>query len=159
MIIAGTGHRPNKLGGYDNNARETLTLIALEWLREHKPDKVISGMALGWDQALATAAILRDIPFIAAVPFKGQEEAWPASSRSRYHAILAYADEVVIVSEGGYSAKKMQIRNEWMVNKADRILAMWDGTPGGTGNCIRYARNIGKPIDNLYEIYKKVGTI
>ncbi len=40
----------------------------------------------------------------------------------------------------------MQVRNEYMVDRADLVLALWNGTPGGTGNCVRYARTRGVPV-------------
>lgn len=40
----------------------------------------------------------------------------------------------------------MQKRNEWMVDRIDELLAIYNGTPGGTKNCIDYAKKLGKPI-------------
>lgn len=153
MIVAGTGHRPNKLGGYGVEATGKLVALAREWLRVNRPDRVISGMALGWDQALAWAAVDEKIPFTAAVPFHGQESAWPSLSQQWYQDLLALADEVVYVTDGGYAAWKMQVRNKWMVDNCDLVLALWDGSEGGTGNCIKYANSVDKPIKNLWETY------
>jgi len=47
----------------------------------------------------------------------------------------------------------MQTRNIWMVDNCDLVLALWDGSDGGTGNCIKYANKIGKPIVNLWDKY------
>jgi uncharacterized phage-like protein YoqJ len=156
MIVAGTGHRPNKVGGYSQEASSKLYYLAKDWLAVNKPDKVISGMALGWDQALANAAYVLDIPFVAAVPFAGQQQAWPEESRQFFDFLLGAAEEIVIVSDGGYAPWKMQVRNEWMVDHCDTVLALWDGNNGGTGNCIKYANKVGKPIVNLWEIYDQV---
>lgn len=151
MIISGTGHRPTKLGGYGQAAFDRLVEIAKRALQELDVKSVISGMALGWDQALAQAAIELDIPFTAAIPFTGQENRWPYSSRITYAQILEHAAEVVIVSSGGYSAYKMQLRNQWMVNNSNLILAMWNGSSGGTNNCLNYARLRDKEVINLYK--------
>ena len=153
MIVAGTGHRPNKLGGYGVKATARVIETARRSLEHLKPERVISGMALGWDQALAHAAIDLGIPFVAAVPFTGQELAWPAASQTAYRELLAQAAEVVIVSGGGYSAAAMQTRNIWMVDHCDHILALWNGTPGGTGNCIQYARRVKRPIANAWKLF------
>jgi len=40
----------------------------------------------------------------------------------------------------------MQKRNEYMVDNADIVIAVWDGTKGGTCNCVRYAKKLGKDI-------------
>lgn len=148
MIVSFTGHRPDKLGGYKLPNPTYLHVCQQidKTLQELKPEKVISGMALGVDQWAANIAIRLGIPFIAAVPFLGQEKAWPQASQKVFNKLLGKAAEVVIVSEGGYSAYKMQIRNEWMVDRADKVIAIWDGTSGGTGNCVNYARAKGKEI-------------
>jgi Uncharacterized protein conserved in bacteria len=158
MVVSGTGHRPQKLGGFSKGAFNKLHTIATEWLLENKPEKVISGMALGWDMALAQASIDLDIPLIAAVPFKGQEGKWNLEDRLKYFELLLYAERIVYVCEPGYSPWKMQVRNEWMVKNSDIVLAMWDGTEGGTNNCIRYAEDkMKKTIINLYDKFKNYG--
>ena len=40
----------------------------------------------------------------------------------------------------------MQKRNEYMVDLTDKVIAVWDGSKGGTGNCVRYAEKCGKEI-------------
>jgi uncharacterized phage-like protein YoqJ len=148
MIVSFTGHRPDKLGGYKLPNPTYLHVCRQidKTLQEIKPEKIISGMALGVDQWAANIAIKLGIPFIAAVPFIGQEKAWPLPSQKIFNKLIERAAEVVIVSEGGYSAAKMQIRNEWMVDRADKVIAIWDGTPGGTGNCVKYAQSKSKEI-------------
>lgn len=139
-VVAGTGHRPDKLGGYGDDVLQQLYRLALRKLREIEPSKVISGMALGWDTALAMAALKLDIPLVAAVPFAGQESRWPQRSQERFRAICRAATTVHVVSPGGYSGAKMQARNEWMVDRCDVLLALWNGTAGGTANCVAYAQ-------------------
>jgi len=39
-----------------------------------------------------------------------------------------------------------QLRNEFMVDAADVLAAFFDGSPGGTANCVRYASKIGKRV-------------
>lgn len=149
--IAGTGHRPNKLGGYGQEAFDKLISIAKDYLIQRGNVKVISGMALGWDTALAIAALKLKLPLIAAIPFKGQETKWPEDSQAIYNKIIERAYRVVIVNPGTYHPHKMQLRNEWMVDHCDEVLAMFDGSKGGTYNCIKYAEKQGKPIVNLYD--------
>lgn len=156
MIICGTGHRPNKLGGYGNSAAENVYLTARKALLQLKPAKVISGMAMGWDMALAEAAVDLGIPFCAAIPFGGQESRWFPETVKRYHELVGKAETVEYVSDPGYAAWKMQVRNEWMVNHCDLVLALWDGSTGGTGNCIAYAEKVDKPIANVWDMYLEI---
>lgn len=151
MVIAATGHRPNKLGGYSDTIAEKLMRLAWSALLSERPEGVISGMALGWDTAVARAAIKLDIPLIAAVPFEGQERQWPALAQYDYRKLLTRAARVAIISPGGYSARAMQQRNEWMVNESDKLLALWDGSSGGTANCIAYAIKKSREVINLWD--------
>lgn len=153
MIVSGTGHRPDKLGGYSKEVGLKLKQLAIENLEG--VTKVVSGMALGWDTALALAALELKIPLVAAVPFLGQERMWPQASKLVYKNILEQANEIIYVCEGGYAPWKMQVRNEWMVNHCEAVLALWDGSEGGTGNCIKYAKKVDKHIINLWDQYKK----
>ena len=155
MIICGTGHRPNKLGGYGVHIQTRLVALAEAALAHYQPEHVISGMALGWDQALAQAAVNLGIPFVAAIPFVGQESRWPDESQQHYHSLLKEAHSTITLDQGPYSARLMQERNEYMVNKATHVLALWSGTHGGTGNCVAYAQSVEKPIINLWQSWIK----
>jgi uncharacterized phage-like protein YoqJ len=133
-----------------------LVNVAMKELAELKATHVISGMAQGWDQALAYAAIQMKLPWTAAIPFKGQESQWPEVSQKRFHWLCKQAERTIIVSPGGYSAAKMQTRNIWMVDNSDVILALWNGKPGGTGNCIAYTTERGKEIHNAWKAFISV---
>lgn len=107
-------------------------------------------MALGWDMAVAEASFGLGIPFTAAVPFEDQDSRWPLESRVVYKRLLSVADRVEIVSPGPYAPEKLQIRNQWMVDHATRMAALWDGSKGGTGNCVAYIQKRQVPWDNLW---------
>lgn len=152
-IIAGTGHRPDRLGGYGDAVAERLIALATASLREQKPSTVISGMALGWDMALAEAAFRLGIPFHAYLPFVGQEAKWRLASQQQFQTLLGNASVVVECCDPGYASWKMHRRNEYMVEACDVLLALWDGSNSGTGNCIAYARNAGRKVINLWSRY------
>jgi uncharacterized phage-like protein YoqJ len=148
MIIAFTGHRPDKLGGY-KLPNPTYIKVCREidsLLRELRPDNIITGMALGIDQWAASVAHKLGIPFVAAIPFEGQEKAWPLKSQRTYRLLRRLAVEEVIVCEGEYAPAKMRLRNRWMVDNCDALIAVWNGSSGGTGNCVQYANSVNKKI-------------
>lgn len=160
MILAGTGHRPDELGGYDKNSWFKVYRFAGDFLRREKESitTVISGGAQGWDMALALAARMNQIPYIMAIPFLGQEKLWPKTgyySQEVYNTLKEHAYKVVTVCPGEYAAWKMQKRNEFMVDQADVVLALWNGTAGGTANCVEYAAKKGKKIINLWDEFQK----
>jgi uncharacterized phage-like protein YoqJ len=150
MIVSITGHRPNNknMGGYNLPNPKYIYICQQidKQLRGLKPDKIISGMALGVDQWAANIAIKLGIPFIAAVPFIGQEKKWPEKSQRAYNSLLRKAADIVVISDSGYTAQKMQIRNKWMVDQCDLLLGVFDGSSGGTANCIEYAKSVNRKI-------------
>jgi uncharacterized phage-like protein YoqJ len=162
MIVAFTGHRqnklPNKETGY-NLPNPTYIHVCQQLektLLELKPDEAISGMALGVDSWAANICYKLGIPFVAAIPFVGQEKIWPEQSQKTYHKLLKLAKEVVIVCEGGYEPVKMQRRNEWMCNRCDTLIAVYNGDKtGGTANCINYAKSINKNIIYINPVLSK----
>ena len=166
MIVCTAGHRPSGLpGGYSVETAKNLARVAAMAIEATELTKVITGMALGWDQALANAAHLYGIEIVAAVPFQGFDGRWPEASRKEYRRLLGAADQIIYVDEldderykarnkflslGTYSPIKMQTRNTWMVDHSDAIYALWSGSSGGTANCLEYARKVNKPICNFW---------
>ena len=152
-----TGHRPNKLGGYNPNPIQTQIRKRLtEMIRDTYGMGIrnfITGMALGVDQWACEILIdlrkrpeYKDIKIIAAIPFKGQEGAWFKQSVEHYNELLKQVDRVEYTSPPGYAAWKMQTRNKWMVDHSKIVIAVWDGTSSGTANCVKYAQIKKKQI-------------
>lgn len=159
MIYAATGHRPDKLGGFNAATDKRLFTLAVEVLSNYglqRPTEGVSGMALGWDMAFAEACIELDIPLTIAIPFKNQELQWSDAQQGRYADIWACATTVHIVSEGDFAAWKYMARNTWMVERADLMLALWDGSEGGTHHCIKEAEKFAVPVTNLWTAYERM---
>ena len=45
-----------------------------------------------------------------------------------------------------YTPDCLRKRNRYMVDRADIVLAVWNGSPSGTGQTVWYARETGKPV-------------
>jgi len=145
-VMAATGHRPSKLnneykgtGPLSQAIKEELRKV----LREHKPSKVITGMALGVDMLWAEVALEEGIPVAAYIPCAGQDSVWPEFSRKRYKNILDQCLESKTFAIK-YSSAGMQKRNQAMVDDSAILVAVWDGTTGGTANCVNYAQKVGR---------------
>lgn len=106
-------------------------------------------MAQGVDQWAAEVCTRMGIPWCAAIPFEGQDSVWTAESQAYYRSLLKLATSTCVVSAGGYAGWKMQIRNQWMVDRCDILVAVWDGSAGGTSNCVRYAEKVGRKIHRI----------
>lgn len=159
MKIVFTGHRPNKLRNDYNLTSDFVLGIKrriieiIESIPSHVDKEIITGMALGVDQLAAMIAIELGIPFVAAIPCIGQESKWPYKSIDRYQHLISEADLVHYVTREPYNNTCMQKRNEWMIdqmtNLDDILIAVWDGTSGGTKNCIDYAIKKNKTIQYI----------
>ena len=183
QAVCFTGHRPNRLGGYDMKnptmmrLKERLLVVIEELIVEKGYVTFISGGALGLDQAAFWCVeILKKkyphIQNILASPYldQGRKKEWDASvgryvgwSEEQalwYEKMRSRADMVIYVdgqegygrdhtvSVGRHSNRKLMIRNEYMVDHADLVVAVWDGVKekSGTWNCIRYAHRHSKEM-------------
>lgn len=161
MIVAFTGHRPDKLGGWnpEHPVVSRVKTVIRKFLVDTRPAHVISGMAQGVDQWAAQEANGLGIPFIAALPCDEMDAPWRLPAKRRFHELLALARQVVVVSPGPYKPWKMQRRNEWMVDNCDVLAAVWDGSTGGTANCVDYAHSVERDIRKLDYAISSVGEI
>jgi uncharacterized phage-like protein YoqJ len=159
IIIALTGHRPKDLGGYNDSTNASALIMAkfrqtITKLADMGADiTIISGMAQGVDQWCAREAVaMREeglslevhgyLPYAARL----QVNPWPEDSREAYYALVKTLDRVNILADvkekspsWSKMARLLQARNEAMVDASDMLLAFWLGSPGGTGNCVKYS--------------------
>lgn len=137
-----TGHRPAKLPwGNDERdprclclkrsmAREVESLYLMGFRR------FLCGMALGCDLYFAETVLeLRErypaARLEAALPFPGQADRWSSFNRARWQSILDACDAVTPVQDH-YDPYCMLRRDRYMVGQSAAILAVFDGTSGGT---------------------------
>lgn len=144
LCVSFTGHRTYRDEGCD---RLSATLAEL-YARGFRT--FLSGMALGFDLAAAEAVVaLRrlhpDARLVAVVPFRGQAARFPAARRQRYEALLARADEVVVLAEE-YHRGCYARRNDFLVDHAAVVVSWYDGSPGGTRYTVERARTRGREI-------------
>ncbi len=166
ISISVTGHRPDKLWGYDLNHHKYTVLkqiimhdiVRIWWENEHHPTdtriECISGMALGVDTIFAEAIIemksCHNMKLIAAVPCLNQDSRWCDVDRQRYAYILSKVDEIVHVSNKPYSNGCMQDRNQYMINRCDVLLAVYNGDKtGGTADAVKRAIQANKVIVSI----------
>ena len=138
-----TGHRPEKLHKPEEQIKKDLEAAILQAVDDGFVT-FISGMARGVDIWAAEIVLrLREsnpaIHLVAASPYRGSESRWSVDWQSRYNAILQQADLVRFVYPG-YSPDCFQRRNEWMVDRSSRVIAVYNGEPGGTRNTIEYTK-------------------
>lgn len=150
-----TGHRPQKLGFSEDSPEGTslknrISGAVIRLIEEQNVRHFISGMALGTDTYAAESVlklkeVYPDITLECAVPCRGQSARWRAADKKRYSSILAAADKVTVLQEE-YTPFCMKLRDAYMADHADIVLAVWNGSDGGTSYTIKYARERGKTL-------------
>ena len=154
-----TGHRPAILPWrYDEGDSRCVELKsrihdAVEAAYDEGYRHFLCGMAMGCDLyfcecVLALRDTHPDVTVEAAIPCPTQADAWPADQRERYERLVATCDFETVVSSK-YTSSCMQRRDRYMVDHASLLIAVFDGSPGGTQYTVQYAMGRGLDIVDL----------
>lgn len=153
MRIALTGHRPQRLGLPEDEKNKKWESIEY-WLNgvligfSDEETDIYCGMATGSDIALAlTTMYARNVEKISnlklhcVLPCKNYN-----SSHKYYDDIKLFADEWIELSDEFYKGCD-NVRDQYMVDHCDVLLAVWDGIKsGGVWSTIRKAQKASKQI-------------
>ncbi len=167
--ISFTGHRPNKIFGYNIYSKKydllrDKLLEVFDYV-ESKYGEILNaynGLALGFDTIAFEELYFskRDVNIIGCIPFEKQASKWTKESIGVYNKMKDKSDELVYVDtidkykvkntiEGEYHVAKMQKRNELMIDNSNVLISCWNHEKqGGTWFAIRYALQ----QDNIVEI-------
>ena len=142
-----TGHR--KLEN-DFSLRKLKKII--KTLIEEGVTTFYAGMAIGFDLVAAEAVLALkkkypSVKLVACIPCYNQEKTFPAEDQKRYVKILKKADEQVVLAEHYFSGC-MQLRNRYMVDHADVLVAYCHAETGGTAYTVKYFKK-QKPHNDI----------
>lgn len=183
ITVCFTGPRPDNpyLGGYDWSTQKNqnfitmLQKIVIKLVTSPKYSRVnfICGGALGIDQmAFAICYALKQTKnypkfgtITLAAPYQDFYTHWISETDKERHARhKEKADNYIEVDTipeyqrphhtvNVYSADKLQLRNIYMVDHSDLVIATWDGSttngkgkPSGTYNCVTTVKQQNKPL-------------
>lgn len=137
-----TGHRPEKLGVPSQVVKAGLERAIDEAIRDGYRT-FISGMSRGTDIWAAQIVLdrkrtLPDLRLILAIPYPYFESRWGTEWQYQYRQVLSQADLVRYI-QPSFSRSCFQQRNMWMVLHASRVIAVYNGSVGGTRNTIEFA--------------------
>lgn len=148
-----SGHRPEKLP--DPNSEDAQLLMMVKSLlyyqirrsAEEGYTRFITGLARGVDLWAAgyVLELKRDfsgLQLICVKPTENHGKNFRGEDRYLFDSVLARADEMYCTGSH-YTRRCYQIRNRYMVDHAQRLIAVVDDYNSGTGQTIGYARKCG----------------
>lgn len=126
MRLMISGHREHKIinNGYDIKWIQDCIEQCLFEVNGYKP-LCYSGMASGVDLYFCHFCRELNLPYIACIPFDGQEETMNGLFRTIREGMLRDAKEI------------KKVKNSWMVENSDTAIVVWDGNKGGTANVVQ----------------------
>ncbi len=141
------GHQPPEIGGYDPNpwaeaiqARIEAILVAKATMFEDLV--VVSGLRLGSEMLGAEAALARDLPLVAVLPYPDPDARWPAARRARFRELCDAAVTVVTLQRKApentaQAGAAMQRRDAWLARHSREAILVWDGADERLGRLHR----------------------
>lgn len=144
-IVGVTGHRSLE----PFTGREVYS-ATLGCLRRLEPSRVILGLAIGFDTAVAIACVELQIPFVAAIPFDEQARFWQPNQKRAYEVLLGKAERVWkptgVVGNACYF-----VRNNYIVDNSDLLLGFVVRKEGGSAYTWDYAAKKQKRRVNVLD--------
>ena len=154
-----TGHRPTRFSFKHDETHpaciELKKVLAeqIDFLYRQDVTDFYTGCALGIDLWAGEAVLTLmeqhpEIKLHCVVPFAAQDQKWTPEQQARYYALLDRSSDVFLVQEK-YSKDCYYIRNRYLVDHADIVLAVYDmnaNKRSGTGYTVHYAQAQGKTI-------------
>ncbi len=148
-----SGHRPEKLPDGGNSSSQVIKAIKSILYKEildsteHGYRTFVTGLARGvdlWAGEIILELKARGMPLklVAAFPYRGHGDNFRGTDKFILGNIVLKADEKVYVSEE-YSRVCMKLRNEYMVDRSGKLIAVVSDYRSGTGQTIRYAQKQG----------------
>ncbi|KOT64397.1 hypothetical protein ADK43_06065 [Streptomyces rimosus subsp. rimosus] len=116
----------------------------------------ISCIARGADSVFADAVLDAGGGLCVILPCQNYRQTKvKADHAPTFDRLLAAADDVVIMPHTTANREAYAAANRALLERADRLVAVWDGTPpsgkgGGTADTVEDARRAGLPVDIVW---------
>ncbi|MBQ8658156.1 MAG: DUF1273 family protein [Clostridia bacterium] len=132
-----TGHR--EIG--EDLTRDSVK-TAIENLIKKGVKTFYNGAAKGFD-LLSAECVLElkntypDLKLVLCIPYYGQEKAYLEEDKERYKTLTENCDEKILLSERYYKGC-LQMRNRYMCDRSDALIAYLKKNTGGTAYTVKY---------------------
>ena len=149
-----TGHRPEKMEMGEKDIKLLLEK-AIDDAVSNGIITFITGMAIGTDIWAAEIVLEKkktnkDLHLICALPHPNFDSRRSITEKMKFSKIIKKAD-VVREINNHYFNGCYQVRNEWMVDRSNLVIAVFNGQRSGTKNTVDYAYKKGVRVINVLE--------
>ena len=149
-----TWHRPDKMELGEKEIKPLLEKAIDEAIADGYVT-FITGMAMGTDIWAAEIVLERkkrnkDLHLICALPHPNFESRRSMAEKMRFNKIIKKADIVKEMNDH-YFTGCYQVRNEWMVDRSNLVIAVFNGKKSGTKNTVDYAKRISVKVINVLD--------
>ena len=112
------------------------------------------GMAVGFDLFAAELVLeykkqFKNVKLISCVPCYNQEKSFSQKDKERYKEAIKKADEVIFLSDRYYKGC-MQVRNKYMAERADMLIAYCKKSTGGAAYTVKCFEKLRKNGEIVY---------
>jgi hypothetical protein len=149
--IGVTGHRGIPPEGYAH-IRAGMHAV----LRGHEGSmEALSSLAAGADQLFADIALACGAELTVVIPSGDYEDGFTVPDElAHFQHLRGRATREVQLAFPYATDEAYYAAGAYIADNCDRLLAVWDGHParglGGTGDIVRYARHLGKPVTVIW---------
>jgi len=147
-----TGHRPDKMELGEKEIKPLLEKAIDNAIAEGYVT-FITGMAMGTDIWAAEIVLERkkkknDMHLICALPHPNFESRRSMTEKMRFNNIIKNADLVKEINDHYFNGC-YQARNEWMVDRSNLVITVFNGQKSGTKNTVDYAKRKSVKVINI----------
>ena len=126
-------------------------------LAAHASDSLtgVSCLARGADSVFAEAVLAAGGRLVAVIPSQDYRQVKVKTDHAAlFDQLAAAATEVLVLDRVTASREAYEAANQVLITRADRLVAVWDGTPpsgkGGTADTVTLALDAGLPVDVVW---------
>lgn len=148
--------------GHMELSEDTVPLVRAELerlLRMFEPSGLVglSCVAAGADSLFAESVLAAGGRLVAVLPSRDYRQATVKPEHAEtYDRLTSAADEVLVLPYASADRKAYEAANAVLLERADRLVAIWDGQPGSeekggtTADIVADARNAGLAVDVVW---------
>jgi uncharacterized phage-like protein YoqJ len=167
-VFSFIGHKPLELGGFDEEnpinkwVKFSIKVMVSNLTSKHGDVLFLTGCQPGTETWASEEIIStksrhpeRNIHLEVVLPFKNMtgrnpltKKPWPIQAHERFNNICSSADNVITLTEEGYSSWRIRSRDEWVIERSSGLLLVMKEGSENTQivNALKFAEKTSVPV-------------